>query len=650
MNDVFYHLRSAALVQHGGGPTDGQLLESYLTRQDQAAFEVLLRRHGPMVLGVCQRVLSNSADVEDAFQATFAVFVRKAASIVPRERVGNWLYGVAYRTALEARSANARRRAKERKMARSSAQSEDAIHETHALLDHELARLSDKYRVPVVLCELEGRSRKEVAHQLGIPEGTLSSRLAAARKLLAKRLAGNGLTAPGMALALLLPAIPSVPPTLFHSTLQAAAAAAAGPAVLWGNSPSVAALALGVLKTMFISKLYRSLAFAAFLALMFAGSTLLLARYGGSEGAPGPGKPVTPHAPAKDKVAAKSDKERLEGTWIVDAAVVDGDKTENNPGVDYGEVGKGAKWVFAGDKLTVKAAFRGDRKLTYRLDPDSDPKAIDLVDSQAGALLGIYRLEDDTLTVCAAAPGKDSKRPTKFTSERESRVSLLTLKRAGKGANAKEAGPLTEEGIKAAKAHSIGQSRQILLAIRVYEEENGHLPTAAIYDEAGKPLLSWRVAILKHLANRDLFKEFHLDEPWDSDHNKKLLAKMPSVYAPAHLEPKRPHATFWKVFVGKGTAFFGTTGLRLKDVTRDQAKTVVLAEGGEATPWTKPDDLPFAADKPLPRLGGSYPDGFIIGTLAGDSRFVKTKFDEKLLRLAVLRSGDDTFDLNDLDK
>src|SRR5262249_38508246 len=116
--------------------------------------------------------------------------VRKATSIVPREMVGNWLYGVAYRTALEARSADARRRAKERKMARPAAQTDETVRELRAVLDQEVARLPEKLRVPVVLCELEGRPPKEVARQLGIPEGTLSSRLAAARKTLAKRLAG----------------------------------------------------------------------------------------------------------------------------------------------------------------------------------------------------------------------------------------------------------------------------------------------------------------------------------------------------------------------------------------------------------------------------------------------------------------------------
>src|SRR5262249_44075451 len=151
---VLPHVRRAALLQDGGGMTDGQLLECFLARREEAAFEALVRRHGPMVLGVCRRVLRNAHDAEDAFQATFLVLVRKAASLLPREAVGNWLYGVAYHTALKARAAALRRRAKEaqvRAMSPREARPEDAGQEWRPLLDHELSRLPDKYREPVVL-------------------------------------------------------------------------------------------------------------------------------------------------------------------------------------------------------------------------------------------------------------------------------------------------------------------------------------------------------------------------------------------------------------------------------------------------------------------------------------------------------------------
>src|SRR5262249_22790154 len=154
---------------------------------EEAAFEALLRRHGPMVWGVCRRLLENAADAEDAFQASFLVLVRRASAVSPREALGGWLYGVAYRTALEARRRRAKRRVEERQvqeMAQFAAEPDDPWRELLPLLDHELSRLPDKYSVPVVLCELEGVTRREAARQLKIPEGTLSSRLAQARKLL----------------------------------------------------------------------------------------------------------------------------------------------------------------------------------------------------------------------------------------------------------------------------------------------------------------------------------------------------------------------------------------------------------------------------------------------------------------------------------
>src|SRR5947209_5026354 len=189
MNAVIGHLCRASLLTAGSGPSDGRLLESFAHRGDQAAFEALVRRHGPMVLGVCRRVLGDVHAAEDALQATFLVLVRKAASIAKRELLGNWLYGVAYRTALKAKTAAARRRAKERQVRPmpNPGNEEEVWRELQPLLDQELSRLPDKYRIPVVLCDLQGKSRQEAARQLGCPEGTVSSRLARARVMLAKR-------------------------------------------------------------------------------------------------------------------------------------------------------------------------------------------------------------------------------------------------------------------------------------------------------------------------------------------------------------------------------------------------------------------------------------------------------------------------------
>jgi RNA polymerase sigma factor (sigma-70 family) len=256
--------------------TDGQLLECFLSRRDGAAFAALVRRHGPMVWGVCRRVLPNHHDAEDAFQATFLVLVRKAASVQPREMVANWLYGVAHQTALKARATGARRKARERQVANMpepAVEHQGLRRDLHALLDQELSALPDKYRVAIVLCDLGGRSRKEVARQLGVPEGTLSGRLTRGRALLAKRIARHGPVLSGGALAALLShsaASAGGPASVVASTIKAASLYAAGQAAGPGLiSAKVAALTDEVLKAMLLTKLK---VLAAVAVLVIAGS------------------------------------------------------------------------------------------------------------------------------------------------------------------------------------------------------------------------------------------------------------------------------------------------------------------------------------------------------------------------------------------
>jgi RNA polymerase sigma factor (sigma-70 family) len=278
IHQVVQRLRRAVVLRETAGLGDGQLLEHFIARRDEAAFEALVRRHGPMVLGVCLRILRRHADAEDAFQATFLVLARKAASVVPREMVANWLYGVARQTAVKARAVAAKRRAREKQvtaMPEPEARPRDPWEDLEPLLDEELGRLPDKYRVPVVLCDLEGKTRKEAAHQLGWPEGTLSGRLSRARALLAKRLARRGVSLSGGALAAVLTekaASASVPAPLVGSTVKAAIGFAAGPTAATGLIPvRVALLTEGVLKTMLLNRLKTTLTALLAAGLLGAG-------------------------------------------------------------------------------------------------------------------------------------------------------------------------------------------------------------------------------------------------------------------------------------------------------------------------------------------------------------------------------------------
>src|SRR5262249_5190771 len=262
LNEVVEHLRRVVNPHDGSGLSDGQLLQNYLSRREEAALAILVRRHGPMIWGVCRRILHHSHDAEDAFQATFLVFVRKAASIASKELVGNWLYGVAYQTAMKARAMAGKRRQRERQvieMPEAESVSHDLWRDLQPLLDRELSNLPEKYRIPVVLCDLQGKSRKEAAKQIGCPEGTVAGRLARARAMLAKRLARHGLTVTGAVLAAALTeetASAKVPLSVASGTIKAASIFAAGPAAAGGAiSARSVALAERVLKTMLLTKL-----------------------------------------------------------------------------------------------------------------------------------------------------------------------------------------------------------------------------------------------------------------------------------------------------------------------------------------------------------------------------------------------------------
>ncbi len=223
MNRVLRRLQQALLS--GDGRTDAQLLERFVARRDETAFTALVRRHGPMVMGVCRRTAGHADDADDAFQATFLVLARKAASIRAPAQLGAWFYGVAYRTARKARAAADRLRARERQvttMPKPGVEVEDRWHEIAPLLDQELSRLPDKYRRPIILCDLEGNPRREAARRLGVPEGTLSSRLATGRRMLAHRLTRLGLAVSGGALAaaLTVRACAAVPAALSAAAIR----------------------------------------------------------------------------------------------------------------------------------------------------------------------------------------------------------------------------------------------------------------------------------------------------------------------------------------------------------------------------------------------------------------------------------------------
>jgi RNA polymerase sigma factor (sigma-70 family) len=643
LHAVIRQLRRAAARQGIGGLTDAELLERFVGRRDEGAFELLVWRHGALVLDTCRRVLGHAHDAEDAFQATFLALVRQAASLGRRATVAGWLYRVAHRIALRLRARAATRARREGQHAPPPAAPEgtEPRSELRAILDEELNRLPEHYRAAVVLCYLEGRTTEEAARQLGCPRGTILSRLAQARARLRARLSHRGLAlaAPAVVTALSGPASAAVPAALVDGTVKAALAFAADGAL----APEVAALTRGGIQAMLLTRLKIAAVLLLVAGALGAGTVLLA--HPGLAADPGAGR--APPAPQKDAKPAppgkpKDDRELLEGTWEMVKAIRAGKELPPRK-VDR-------VFLFTRGYILQKRdqGFSPD-VLTYHLDPTQKPRAVTLERADRPGdrtHLGIYRLEGDTWTVCVST-GRNAERPTEFASTAESGTELLVFRRIGKAEKVQEA------TIRAHVEQVIGRRRiarnlfRVGEALMQYHHAHRRLPAAAIFSQDGKPLLSWRVALLPYLGEDDLYRQFKLDEPWDSAHNKKLLEKMPEFFAPPPGKARDEYATFYRVFTGLGTAFEGKEGLKLDEFPDGRSTTLLVVEAGMAVPWTKPDELPYDAN-PLPKLGGVFEGRFHLVMADGSVHLVGPRFDEDTMRRIITRNDGKVINLDDL--
>jgi RNA polymerase sigma factor (sigma-70 family) len=258
-SNLLWHIRRLAGAPSDDRLTDGELLQQFVGRRQEASFAELLRRHGPMVLAVCRRVLDQEQDAEDAFQAAFLVLAQKADSIRAADSVASWLCRVAYHIAVAAQSRAARRRAFESQAAAlASTRSQPAVRDHRLMLDEELNCLPRKYQAPLVLCYLEGKSHQEAARELRWPIGTVKARLARARAMLRLRLTRRNLTfSAGLAGAQFLEktAEVAVPAALLAATVKAAVLCTTGAAAAGVISMEVLALVKGGTNAMFVAKL-----------------------------------------------------------------------------------------------------------------------------------------------------------------------------------------------------------------------------------------------------------------------------------------------------------------------------------------------------------------------------------------------------------
>jgi RNA polymerase sigma factor (sigma-70 family) len=377
--------------------SDRDLLRAFADRRDGAAFAVLVGRYGPFVYAACRRVLGDGPDADDAVQAVFLVLARKAGGVGRPDQLGGWLYAVAVRCARRARAARAARRGREGPLTDVPAPLPDPDWaDVRPVLDEEIAALPAKLRAALVLCELRGLDRAAAAAALGVPEGTVSSRLARGKAALRRRLVrrGVGLSSVGVGVVLAAATRAAVPP--------GAVGAAAGGAA----SVAAVSLAHAEVRAMFRTKAVGYGLAAAVLAVAAGGVVVGL----------------RPAAAAEDK---KSDKDLSQGDWVVKVVQRNGqDAPEKNE-----VVGKTLK--FAGDKLTFKQ-FEGEMKL----DPSKDPKEIDCKvvegpENEKGMVAkGVYKLDGDKLTLNLAHPGNE--RPAGLESKAGENTIYLELERAKK--------------------------------------------------------------------------------------------------------------------------------------------------------------------------------------------------------------------------
>lgn len=597
---ILTYLRKVLGASANSGVSDADLLERYVAERDQAAFELLLWRHAAMVLHVCCQVLGDANAAEDAFQATFLVFVRKAGSIGRRESLGAWLYRVAYHIALKERTRRQKRTATPAELDLLEAPAESDVAEQRELrriVCEEVNRLPPKYRAPIVACFFEGKTHQEAALQLGWPLGTVAGRLARARELLHRRLLRRGVT---LALGAILgalsvrtaqAALTGLVDSVIHTTRLLMAGQAASAVV----SPSIAALAKGVLHAMYWTKLKIGLVTLLLAGIGGVGVTLLATQEQKHPPTPNRGPSPQPwQGPVVDRVQAQANEPDVE---------------------DY--------------------------------QPAEEPP------SQA------------------PSPEEAAKLARNMA---QSRLNL----------------------------------RKLALAMINYADTyNGQMPLAATVGKNGKALLSWRVELLPYIEEQALYNQFKRDEPWNSPHNIKLLSKMPAVFAPPGVKTQRPYSTYYQVFVsnsssgnaaaggagapgmpggmrggppgmmppggmapglgirpgmpggmpampgGMGppgsfspiTAFVKGKAMRYPASFVDgTSNTILIVEAGNPVPWTKPEDLHYAEDEPLPELGGLFPDVFHAVFADGKVHTLTRKFSEKQMRRAITINDGEVLD------
>lgn len=352
--------------------------------------------------------------------------------------------------------------------------------------------------------------------------------------------------------------------------------------------------------------------------------------------------PVPPKRRAQSAQAMKSDEDRLQGTWKLEKRMWAG---KDLPGLDL-------QWTFRKDQLEHQTgAFSWEAK--FKVDSSGDLKKLDVF--QDGQVMRcLFRFEGGKLIV-AKRNGYffEGERPEKIVSMKGDNSVIVSTFAAVTVASEKH--DIDEEAtqkakMKMARARCNANLHRLVRAMHRYLDIHGHFPPAFTSDGAGKPLLSWRVAVLPYLGEEELYKHFRQDEPWNSDHNRKLLAKMPKIFASVDLPPKNKADTFYQVFSGEDGIFEPGKRIGIGDIPDGTVNTVAVIAAGKSVPWAKPADIVYDATTPLPSLtGGMINDGyFSFATADAGFHMAINTIDPDALRPFILRNTGDLKDFKTL--
>lgn len=592
VNHVVLQLRKLAGADYNGSLPDRVLLERFVQERDEIAFAALVDRHGPMVLGVCRRVLRNAHDAEDACQAAFLVFVRKAASIRKAHSVASWLHGVAFRAA-----ANLKRKVSRQPECASTIDEvpqketwDPTWSEVRQMLDDEVQRLPPRLQAPVLLCCLEGKTRDEAAEALGWRLSTLRGRLERGRELLRSRLSRRGLSLSGALLTSLLTqntstaALPSaLLARIAHSAMLEAAGSISTTGIL---STRVAALTEGVLRTMWLSKLryttilLLSLSFIGLGGAVITRSSLVWSQAEGADADP------QSKTAGGERPATRRPTERAADTAQLPRLLAESRLNLKRLALAM------HNYHDAFGQFPAPAIYSGQVQL-----------------QQGNAARAVFSDPFQSFPG-AAGPGM---MPSSGNVLKERNFQLpgpgdpgMMTRGGGMPMSGPGPGPV------------VGMSAPVIVA------------------KGEKALLSWRVAILPYLDENELFAQFKLDEAWDSPHNKQLLKRMPKIFAPPGTKTREPYATFYQVFVGPHAAFEKHRARRVTDIIDGLSNTIMMVEAANAVPWTKPEDLNFAPDEPIPELGGLFAGLCNAAFMDGAVHTLASNGPADILRLAIM--------------